>query len=68
MERKIGEIIEIKGKKYKCIVGKACADCIFDFKDPDGAYFCSEHADIIGACAGIARKDRTGVIFIEVEE
>lgn len=68
MERKIGEIIEIKGKKYKCTVGWNCKECVFDYKDKNGIYHCAEFGEIIDKCAGLARKDKTGVIFVEVEE
>lgn len=68
MERKIGEIIEIKNVKYKCLEGVKCADCAFDFRDGGGKHFCAEHAEIIGKCASIAREDKIRIIFIEVKE
>ena len=68
MDRKIGEIIEIEGKKYRCTKGKACTDCSLDFRDTDDKHFCSKHAEVIGTCAGDFREDETRIIFIEVKE
>ncbi|EJZ44705.1 hypothetical protein FUAG_03283 [Fusobacterium ulcerans ATCC 49185] len=30
MERRIGEIIEINGKKYKCVTEGSCGECAFE--------------------------------------
>ena len=69
MDRKIGEIIEIEGKKYKCVLGGSCGECAFDFKEENAMYhFCVEHVEIIGACSSKIRSDKTSVNFIEVKE
>lgn len=68
MNKKIGEIIEIEGKKYRCVEGGCCGECAFDFKDADNKLFCAKHAEIIGLCSGNFREDKTRIKFIEVEE
>lgn len=67
MERKIGEVIEINGKKYKCVTEGSCGECAFDFKEENAKYhFCVEHAEIIGACSSRIRTDKTTVNFVEI--
>lgn len=67
MGRKIGEIIEIEGKKYRCMEGCSCRDCALDFKDVDNKDFCSKHAELIGFCARDFREDKIRIIFTEVK-
>ena len=67
MDKKIGEIIEIEGKKYICVEGSSCADCALDFKDADNKLFCAKHAEIIGRCSGNFREDKTRIKFIEIK-
>lgn len=67
MERKIGEVIEINGKKYKCVIRGSCGECAFDFKEENAMYhFCVEHAEVIGACSSRIRTDKTTVNFVEI--
>ncbi|AVQ26581.1 hypothetical protein C4N20_00280 [Fusobacterium ulcerans] len=67
MDRKIGEIIEIEGKKYRCVGGSSCEDCALDSRDADHKYLCAKHAEIIGRCSSIFREDKTRIKFIEVK-
>lgn len=56
MERKIGEIFEIDGKKYKCISnGPGCSGC------------CTKNYEVFGWCGCTTRSDKKPVVFIEVK-
>ena len=60
MERKIGEIFEVNGVKYKCIKPAFfyCEDCCFYNKQ-----LCTEHT-----CCGAYREDGKDVMFKEIKE
>lgn len=65
MERKIGEIFEFQGKKYKVVEDNidSCLCCVF-FKNNE----CSTYRNIVGSCAKSKRGDGTTVIFKEVND
>lgn len=63
MERKIGEIFEIDGKKYKCISnGPGCSGCIFG-----SVLKCTKNYEVFGWCGCTTRSDKKPVVFIEVK-
>lgn len=54
LERQIGEIFEIKGKKYIVVEGSECEDCII----------CDSGLDMhAGICSSVMRHDGKDVIF-----
>ena len=67
MERKIGDEFTtmVKGKLTKLIViaEETCESCAFE------AMSCVNKEDVLketGRCSGVARKDKTSVVFKEV--
>lgn len=64
-EYKVGEVFQFGKKKLKCVEGCSCRDCAMNPLDVEGCEFISRY---VGACAIRDRSDKTGVIFIEVEE
>ena len=63
MERKIGEVFEFEGKKYK--VEKSyndCENCSFD----RGEYCYVNDLKIAGECSVYSRKDKLDVIFLKI--
>lgn len=64
-EYKIGEVFQFGKIKLKCVEGCSCRDCAMNPLDVEGCEFISRY---VGACAIRDRSDKTGVIFIEVEE
>lgn len=68
MERKIGEVFECQGKKYKVVENKGdeeepifCDSCAFD-------KICISVTYRRGFCHRFNREDRKDVYFIEVKE
>lgn len=58
MERKIGEVFEYDGQKYKVSADGGCAFC--DFMSDT----CERSKSVRGECAGRLRKDGKGVVFV----
>lgn len=54
LEPKVGEIFELDGKKYECVKGEYCTDCIF----LKANYKCLKLK-----CISSYRQDKTPVIF-----
>ena len=63
MERKIGEVFEFEGKKYKCLNTLGCSGCIFG-----SVLKCGKNYEVFGWCGFTTRSDKKPVVFIEVEE
>ena len=62
MERKIGEIFEYNGKKYKVEADAACERCaFFDLN-------CGDFETTRGSCTYNKREDKTSVIFTDIME
>lgn len=58
MERKLGEIFTCDGKTYQVLKGDTCDDCCIDH--------CYSIRESLGPCVDIARTDKTGIIFKEL--
>lgn len=72
MERKIGEIFELDGKKLKVEEAKIeneCEGCIL-YHNEELPYTC-HNADVIniaGACSRTQRADKKDIIYTEVKQ
>lgn len=69
IERKIGEVFELNGRKMKVVsqINDCAAEC-FLYKTGCGCgcdFVCFCH--ITGECVGQLRKDKTDVVFQEVK-
>ena len=73
MEWKIGEIRQVNGEWYQCVIGCHCSDCAFNNDN------CEEREritlkekltkeEITGLCASELRNDKTSVIFKKLEK
>ena len=63
MERKIGEVFEFGGEKYKVEEGySGCEKCSFDREE----YCYVNSLKIPGECAAYSRKDKLDVIFVKI--
>lgn len=60
MERKLGEIFTCDGKTYQVLKGDTCDDCCILH---DHCFLIRES---LGPCVDIARTDKTGIIFKEI--
>lgn len=60
MERKIGEIFTCDGKTYQVVKGVSCDGCCI-LND-----HCFSIREFLGPCTDVARTDKTGVIFKEI--
>ena len=66
MERKIGEIFDYKGIKLKVVKDEGiCFGCFFQDICETGKLHCRS---LTGICWGPVRRDRTPVIFKDVEK
>ena len=68
MERSIGEVFDYNGIKLKVVEDESvCFGCYFSFWNicNGGELRCRS---LVGNCAASARRDRTSVIFKEVEK
>lgn len=65
MERKIGEIFELGGEWYQCIIGNYCVNCAFNERK---CYTVVDNGDTIGDCCADRRKDNKDVIFKKLEK
>ena len=60
MERKIGEIFELGGEWYQCVVAiQGCRECSFRTQD-----YCTRHFQ----CLSELRRDKTSVVFKKLEK
>lgn len=66
-EFKVGETFQCGLIKLRCeesqIIGSCCEGCFFNFR-----CFKEITRNIAGPCARTHRKDKTGVIFVKVED
>lgn len=63
MERKVGEIFRYDDGTLKVIEsGPGCENCYFKQR------LCANSIEITGTCSGYYRKDKTSVIFKEIED
>ena len=60
MERKIGEIFTCDGKTYQVVKGVTCDGCCI-LND-----HCFSIREFLGPCTDVARTDKTGIIFKEI--
>lgn len=60
MERKLGEIFTCDGKTYQVLKGDTCDDCCILHDH------CFSIKESLGPCVDIARTDKTGIIFKEL--
>ena len=60
MERKIGEIFTCDGKTYQVVKGVTCDDCCILHDH------CFSIRESLGPCTDVARTDKTGIIFKEI--
>lgn len=67
-EYKVGETFQFGLKTLKCVEGDRCSECAFSNELWDQFCLNKIHVEYIGPCVKKDREDRTGVIFIEVEE
>lgn len=67
-EYKVGEIFQFGLKTLKCVEGTSCKECMFYLDVWDSFCLHNDHIEYVGPCVKKYRKDRTDVIFIEVEE
>ena len=65
MEWKIGEINQVNGEWYQCIVGNGCENCAFNERK---CYTVVDNGDPIGDCCADRRKDNKDVIFKKLEK
>lgn len=66
-EFKVGEVFQCGLVKLRCeesrTTGSCCEGCFFHFR-----CFKETTGNIAGSCARTERKDKTDVIFVEVED
>lgn len=70
IERKIGEVFELNGRKMKVVSQiNDCAECDLYDKANYGDACCDfmDICHITGECMGQFRKDKTNVVFKEVK-
>lgn len=62
MERKVDETFQYEGRTYKVITSlETCAGCAFKYNA-----YCKAIKLITGDCSRHSRRDKTGVIFKEI--
>lgn len=65
MERKIGEVFDINGEWYQCVVENGCENCAFKGRK---CYVEGGTDDPIGECCYDRRRDNEDVIFKKLEK
>ena len=65
-EWKIGEIRQINGEWYQCVIGRRCKDCVFNKERK--CYTFTNNNDPIGDCSAERRTDKYSVIFKKLQK